>query len=127
MLSSDKNIERIVGLITETKEYAELRLEYAKLDATGKIAALLSAAVLFLVLFVIGAIFIVLLSCTAAFLLNKHVTHDSCVSFAIISAIYLVMAFVVFKMRKTWIYNPVYRFLGNLLISKDNENDKAEE
>lgn len=127
MLSSEKNIERIVHILQESKQYAELQLEYAKLDATGKIAAALSATILFVVLFVIGAIFVVLLSCTAAFLLNQYVTHNSAVSFAIISAMYLVVAILVYLRRKQWIINPVSRMLGRLLFSSDKETSKTEE
>ncbi|MBQ7635292.1 MAG: phage holin family protein [Bacteroidaceae bacterium] len=117
MLSSEKNIDRIVALFKESKEYAEMRLEYAKLDATGKISAALSATILFVVLFVIGAIFIVLLSCTTAFLLSHYVTHDHCTAFAIVSGVYLVLAAVVYRMRKKWIVNPVSRLLGTLLLA----------
>lgn len=125
MLSSDKNIDLIEKLFKESKEYVEMRLEYTKLDATGKIAAALSATVLFVVLFVLAAIFIILLSCTAAFWLNHHVTHNSCTSFAIISGVYLVLAFVVYRMRKTWILAPISRFIGKLLM--ENEKDKEQE
>ena len=126
MLSSEKNIDRIISLFKETKEYAELRVEYAKLEATGKIAAALSATILFVVLFVIGAIFVVLLSCTTAFLLSHYITHDHCTAFAIVSAIYLVLAFVVYRMRKSWIINPVSRLLGHLLLSSDDETQKTD-
>ena len=127
MLSSEKNIDRIVTLLKETKEYAELRLEYAKLDATSKLAAVLSATTLFVVLFVIGAIFVVLLSCTLAFLLSRYVTHDHCAAFAIVSAIYLVLSFVVYKTRKSLIINPITRLLGRLLLAGDDENQKTTE
>lgn len=125
MLSSEKNIDRIYQLLQDAKEYAELRLEYAKLDATGKIAAALSATILFVILFVIGAIFVVLLSCTIAFWLTAHATHDTALSFAIVSAVYLVGAIVIYYRRKSWIVNPVSRLLGRLLLERDDKTSKS--
>ncbi|MBP3227242.1 MAG: phage holin family protein [Bacteroidaceae bacterium] len=127
MFSSEKNIELIGRLFTETKEYVELRLEYAKVDATGKIAAALSAVILAMVLFVLAAIFIVLLSCTAGFLLQQFVTHDYALSFGIISCVYLVLAVVVYARRKKWIVNPVSQLLGGLLLDPKDAEAKNEE
>ncbi len=120
MLSSEKNIDRIVSLFKETKAYAEMQVAYAKLDATSKITAALSATILFVVLFVIGAIFIVLLSCTAAFVISHYLTHDHASAFAIVSVIFLCIAAVVYRMRKVWIVKPISQFIGSMLISDED-------
>lgn len=121
MLSSDKNIRTISQLIAEIKRYVELRAECMQIDLVSKMATLLAATLLCGIVAALGMIAILLLSFWAVSLLKDYVGGPTC-AYALVAALYLLAAFVVYLKRKTWIEAPVANFLGRLFLGDTDDS-----
>jgi len=111
-------------LFAECKRYIDLQKDYAKLDLTEKLTILLSRLILVVALLILGMMVLFYLSFTLAYLLEPLVGSLKW-SFAIISALLLILFGVVYFFRKPLIVNPVVNFVGNLLLKE--ETDEPEE
>jgi hypothetical protein len=115
MLSSDKNVETIVQLIEVLKRYLSLQTEYAKLTVIDKVVRLFTAlalAVLFIIIIVAVLLFFWL---GISFWLSRYTGLTG--AFMIVSATHLLLLFVFYYFRKSWIERPLVHFLANLLMS----------
>jgi len=115
MLSSDKNVETIAGLIEVLKHYFGLQAEYVKLNAIDKVVRLLTAAALAIVLFLLLIAVLLFFWLGVASWLSGFLGKTG--AFMLVAGIHglLLVVFVVF--RKSWIERPLVRFLASLLMS----------
>lgn len=116
MFSSDKNVETIAQLVEVLKHYIGLQSEYVKLDVIDKIVRLLTALAVIIVLLTVIFFVLIYLSLAIAFALSPSVGMPG--AFCIVAGGYLVVLFVFFIFRKSWIEKPLVRFLANILIRK---------
>lgn len=121
MFSSDRNIETISQLITEIKNYVELRTESIEIDIVRKLSKLVAALVLGAVLFMLACLAILFVSMMVAAALTA-VIGSQAVSYAIVVAFYLLLGIIVYSKRKSWIETPLTGFLAHLFLEDSLNN-----
>lgn len=115
MLSSDKNVETVAGLIELLKHYLGLQKEYIKLDLIDKVVRLLTATALAIILFLIlMAVLLFFWIAMACWLADAVGMVWACLA---VSAFHVLILIVCVIFRKSWIERPMVRFLANLLMS----------
>jgi hypothetical protein len=110
----------IDSLIGNTKDYVEARLNLFKLKAVDKSSDLASAIISFIPLVLIFTIVFILLNIGIALLIGDLVGRASW-GFLILTAVYIIIALVLFKQRTKWIKIP----FANMLIRKFLKNTKV--
>lgn len=115
MLSSDKNVETIAGLIEVLKHYLGLQTEYIKLDVIDKVVRLLTATALAIVLFLFVIAVLMFFWIAVAFLLSSYMGHAG--AFFLVAALHLALLLLCIVFRKSWIEKPLVKFLAGLLMS----------
>ena len=115
MLSSDKNVETIAGLIEALKHYLGLQKEYLKLDAIDKVVSLLTAAALAILLFLILSAVLLFFWMGVAHWLSAYTGMAG--ALLIVSAIHLAILLLFVIFRKSWIERPLVKFLASLFMS----------
>ncbi len=115
MLSSDKNVESLAQLIETLKDYIGLQKEYLKLDVIDKVVRLVTALVLAIILFILAVAALFYLSFACVYWLEP--LTGTAWAFFIISVIFFALVAVVYLKRKTWIEQPLVRFLTNTLLN----------
>lgn len=124
MLSSDQNIENISQLIVEIKRYIELKSLSLQTDFVSKMTQLLTALVVGAILFMLLIITIMFLSMMLAVALSPYVGGEA-TGYAIVVAIYVLLALLVYCKRKAWFEAPIANFLGHLFLDeKPNTKNK---
>ena len=126
MFSSDKNIETIRLICSDVRKYIELRAEYVKFEFVSKLTVLMASLILGTILFILGAIVLLLLSATAVFALSDVLggTTGAC---AVVTGCYIVIGILVYMNRRRLIINPVANFLGNLFLNSKKRNTSTHE
>jgi hypothetical protein len=122
MFSSNKNIESISQLIEEIKHYIGLQKDYVKLDVVEKTVVLLSALILWGLLLVLAAMVLFYFSFAAAYFLSDYIGFAG--GFTIITAFCLLIFILVYAFRKKWIERPLTKFLANLLLRNDEDENE---
>ncbi|MBO7418639.1 MAG: phage holin family protein [Bacteroidaceae bacterium] len=125
MFGAEKSIENLQQLFAESKKYLELQTEYAKLELTEKLTILLSTLILVLVLIILGMVALFYFSFTIAYVLAPHI-GGLMSSFALITLFLLVIMGVVYYYRQKLIVAPMVKFLANLFL-RDNMNQQPKE
>lgn len=115
MLSSDKNVETIAGLIEVLKHYLGLKTEYMKLNVIDKVVRLLTATALAVVLFIIILAVAIFLWIAFAFWMAQYT--GATVAFLIVASLHVLVLLLLVIFRKSWIERPLVKFLANLLMS----------
>lgn len=90
-LKLDQIMERLT-------DYVESRIEIVKYDIKEELSKILSKASVYLVLIFLGSFFLLFFSTALAFELSRHVGMFG--GFAIVSAVYLVPAIIVYVKRR---------------------------
>jgi hypothetical protein len=116
MLSSDKNVETFAQLIETFKHYLGLQAEYVKLDVIDKVVRLITAAALTIVFCFILITVVLFASFAFAFWLEDFIGLGW--SFILVTAIHLLVFYLVIHFRKNWIEKPIVHFLSEVLLSK---------
>lgn len=113
MLMTDN---KYTELWDEVKKYLTLQIDYAKLTAVEKLVVLLSAIALATVLMILGACVMFYLSFAIVYMLVDAI---GCVwgAYLIVSGLFVVLAIVVFALRKQLILDPVAKFLTKLFLT----------
>ena len=113
MLMTDN---KYTELWEEVKKYLTLQIDYAKLTAVEKLVVLLSAIALATVLMILGACVLFYLSFAIVYMLVDVI---GCVwgAYLIVSGLFVVLAIVVFALRKQLILDPVAKFLTKLFLT----------
>lgn len=117
MFSSDKNIEILTRLVRNLRRYGELRWAALRLDFVGKMTVLLSALIVAGVLFCLAALMVVFLSFAVVHLLAPKVGLAA--AYGWVAAGYLLLATLVFAMRRRLIVNPIARFFTALFLDEE--------
>ena len=123
MFSDDKNIESLEQLFIDLKKYIMLQKEYSKLEIVEKLTVLSSAAIVALLLTVLGMMALFYLLFALAYVLEPIVGGLK-ISFTIIAAINILIILFLVAFRKKLIINPLANFLANLFLT-DSKKDKS--
>lgn len=121
MFSSDKNIEILTRLVRNLRRYGELRWAALRLDFVGKMTVLLSALIVAGVLFCLAALMVVFLSFAVVHLLAPKVGLAA--AYGWVAAGYLLLAILVFAMRRRLIVNPIARFFTALFLDEELDGE----
>lgn len=124
MLSTDKNIDELFRLILETKNYAELKARYLKVDTVDKLVRLLTAAAVWIVIFALVMVVIFFLSVMLATFLS-HYVGGLTAGFGIVAAVYALLIALFYAKRRSWVERPLANFLGHLLLDEPKAKGKA--
>ncbi len=120
MFSSNHNIKTLEELVAEIKRYFELQKRYVRLEFVSKLVVLLSALILGMIMFLVGAVaFILIAFCMAS--LVGDLTGSLTLGYASVALFFVVLAGVVYANRNKWITAPLVNFLGNLFLSGDDD------
>ena len=116
MLSSDKNVETFAQLIETLKHYLGFQAESVKLDVIDKVVRLVTAAALTIVFCFLLITVVLFASFAFAFWLEDYIGMGW--SFILVTAIHLLIFYLIIHYRKIWIEKPIVHFLADLLLSK---------
>ncbi|MGL5938681.1 MAG: phage holin family protein [Phocaeicola sp.] len=117
MFSNEQNIEHLEELFREIKSYVKLRQEHSKLELVEKSTILVSAALLTLVLLLLGGMVLFYLSFTLAHLMTPYV-GGLAASFGIIAGGLTLLFLLVLRFRNVLIKRPLAKFLANIFLNK---------
>lgn len=120
MFANDKSIDNLEALFKEVKKYINLQGQYLKLELVEKLTILLSTLILVFVLGMLGIMALFYFSFMLVYALNSF-TNSLIASYAIIGGGLLIIAFIIYKMRQTLIFQPMVNFLAKLFLDEDNE------
>jgi len=96
MNTTEKTIET---LFNKVEDYSKTSIELLKLNAIDKTADLVSTLLTQMILFVVGLVFLLMISIGVAFWLGTFFDSDA-IGFFIVSGFYLVVTLVYFFVRK---------------------------
>jgi magnesium-transporting ATPase (P-type) len=120
MFANDKSIDNLEALFKEVKKYINLQGQYLKLELVEKLTILLSTLILVFVLGMLGIMALFYFSFMLVYALDSF-TNSLIASYAIIGGGLLIIAFIIYKMRQTLIFQPMVNFLAKLFLYEDNE------
>lgn len=120
MFANDKSIDNLEALFKEVKKYINLQGQYLKLELVEKLTILLSTLILVFVLGMLGIMALFYFSFMLVYALDSF-TNSLIASYAIIAGGLLIIAFIIYKMRQTLIFQPMVNFLAKLFLDEDNE------
>ncbi|MDE6282377.1 MAG: hypothetical protein K2L97_00125 [Muribaculaceae bacterium] len=105
------------------KRLISLYIENAKLTAAEKLTLLISAAVMFITIFILTNIAMIFVAIALLQLLELALSPVA--SAAIMGGFFLLLVALVFLLRKPLIINPIARFMSKLImdIGKDRLKD----
>lgn len=116
MLSNDKNIEALVLLIENIREYIGLQKEYLKFDVTEKIIRLATMLVLGVILFSLAVV--ILLYISQSFIHWMSPIIGTAQSYAVMAGCHLVLLLIIYGLRKPLIERSLTKFIANILLCK---------
>ncbi len=108
----------ISQLIDEGKKYFLLQFEYARLTVTEKISLILGMMFLSLIVFVLAVGGSIYLSFALVYLLEPLLGIAA--SYALVGALFFLLAGAALLFKKAIILNPITRFISRVLL---NDND----
>lgn len=117
MFSNDQNVETIAQLIEVIKHYIGLQSEYVKLDVIDKVVRLLTMTAIVTVFGILLVLALIFFSAAAAHALSCAI-GSLAGAYAIVGAVYLIVLFVIVRLRKKIIERPLVHFLASILLSK---------
>lgn len=109
---------KIEDLFTDSKEYLETRIELAKLQAVEKSSEIASSAVVGLLLLLFFTIVFLFGSIALAFFLSEK-TGQYSTGFLAVAGIYLVIGFILYLARESWIKKPVSNMIIHKMLKED--------
>ena len=118
-------IDSLQDLFRLIREYITLQKELTLVSLTEKLTVLLSVLTTAVLVLVIGAMAMFYLSFTLAYCLEP-VVGGLTASFAIITAVLVLLGVVVYALRGRLIYRPIARFVASLFIKDMEENDEED-
>ena len=109
-------IESLKSLADMSKEYVETKLELGKLKIVSKTAAISSTLLSIVALLLITFLTVGFLSIAVALLLGSWLQNNY-IGFAIVGGFYLIIFFIIYKLRVKWIQKPVAKNLINEMLN----------
>lgn len=101
-MSKQPTLTLIESLFSQSKEYAQNRIELLKLKAVDKSASVFSAVISGIIFFVVFFIFFVVLNIGLALWIGDLV-GKSYIGFLLVAAFYLITGLVLFFGRNKWL------------------------
>ena len=126
MFANDKGIENLSQLFMECKKYILLQKEYLRLEFVEKLTTLLSVLILIMIGIILGMMALFYLSFSMAYIMAPHVGGLT-VSFAIITAVILLLLAVIYFLRKRLIVAPLVRFIAGLFMESNNQDNTKQQ
>lgn len=121
MFANDKSIDNLTELFKEVKNYLKLQREYTKLDLVEKLTILLSTLTLIFILIVLGTMAAFYLSFMLVYVLASA-TGSLVAGYAIIGGLLILIALVVYRLRKRLIFQPMVNFLARLFLDNSSNS-----
>lgn len=118
MFSTNRNIQTLEELVAEIKRYIELQKKFVFLEFVSKLIVLLAALILGIILFLMGAVVVIMLAFCASSLVSD-LTGSLTLGYAAVSLFFIAVAAVIYINRKNWITRPVTNFLCKLFLNKE--------
>lgn len=116
MFSKENGINSFKDLFQEIKKYLELQKDYAQLHLIEKLTRLFSVIMLVFLLVSLAMIALFYLMFTLVYLLNSWI-DSLALCFGIVTLTVLIIATLIFVLRKTLIEQPIVKYLANLIIN----------
>lgn len=121
VLSSDKNVEMIAGFVEESKKWATQRKELTKADIAHKLTETFTVLALITVSTFLITLVLVCFSFAAVYFLSIYL-GSLALSFLCISCFYVIVLWIVYLKRKSWIEAPLKAFFLSI-FSMQQEAD----
>ena len=118
----EKVFDKAEELAGNIKEYVNNRVNGIKLNVAEKTSAVIANLVAGLMAVFIFLLFIIFAGITLSFGLGKWI-GEIWIGFLIVTFIYLLLGFVIWKLRKRIIQLPVMNAMLKQLIKVDDEQD----
>lgn len=115
MLSSDQNVESIAQLVDALKRYVELQKEYLGLNVIEKVVRLVTALAVAVVFIILGSA--VLLYASFALVYWIEPVTGLALAYFLIAMLFAVLIILLYTFRKSWIEQPLVRFLTQVLLN----------
>jgi hypothetical protein len=119
MFANDKSIDNLQDLFKEFRKYIELQGECLKLDTVEKLTVLLSTLTLIFLLAALGVMALFYFSFMLVYVLASEVGMVS--GFAIVGALLILIALLVYRFRVPLIFQPMVNFLARLFLDDSNK------
>ena len=119
MFANDKSIDNLQDLFKEFRKYIELQGEYLKLETIEKLTVLLSTLTLIFILVALGVMALFYFSFMLVYVLATEVGMVA--GFAIVGAILILIAWLVYHFRVSLIFQPMVNFLARLFLDDSNK------
>lgn len=123
MFANENSINNLESLVKEIKKYIGLQGEYLRFDVVEKLTVLLSTLILILVLTILGMMALFYFSFMLVYALVP-IVGSIIGSYAIIGGVILLLALLVYRMRKQWIFQPIVNFLARLFLEDSADKHK---
>ena len=113
-MSKTTFIDEIKSIIAQSKDWATLELEYAKLTAAEKITILGGAAVAGAVCLLLGICALILFGISLAYVFELFMAPA--LAFLASGGVMLALMALVYIFKENWIMNPIARMLTKVLL-----------
>lgn len=124
MFSSDQHTQSLKELITELKNYFNIRSELLRLDFVSKSTILFAACLLAVVMLLFASIVFLFLSFSIVGALAVWLESES-LAFLLVATGHIVLAILIYLLRKRLIERPIARFLGGLFLNSSNNHQQT--
>ncbi len=111
-------MENFQQLYDDIKKYVSLQTEYVKVEFVEKLTILLSTLLIIMLVLILAITGLFYLFFSFAYALVPLVGSIA-LAFALVSGLYLLLIILIFVFRKTFIINPMTRFLSKLFLTKN--------
>ena len=111
-----KLLDEIKEVLAQSKAWLECEADYIKLTAAEKFTVLMSSLMLGAVCLALGLFALALMSMALVDLFKLFMTPS--LAFLSVAGIVLLIALLLFLLRKPLIINPIARFLTRLFLDK---------
>lgn len=126
MFANDKSIDNIESLFKEIKNYIELQGQYVKLDLIEKLTILLSTLILILLLVILCMMALFYFSFMMVYTLAPLV-GSLIGGYAVIGGIILLLALIIYRLRRKLIFQPMVHFLARLFLEGTHHHNEKEQ
>lgn len=126
MFSVNKNVESIQKLLLELKNYYLLQKKFIRLDTAEKLTVILSAIGIALIILILVALICFFGTLALAFYLG-NVLDNVPLGFILVAAFLVLVLLVFYVKRKAFVIEPIARFIGQLFIPEQNQEDHGTE
>lgn len=125
MFANDKSIDNLEALFKEARKYINLQGEYLRLNLVEKLTILLSTLILILLIIILCMMALFYFSFMLVYAIAPLV-GSLIGGYAVIGCIVLLLALLIYRMRKKLIFQPMVNFLARLFLEESNHKEKED-